>query len=117
MKPLKKSHQVDHYQILAVLFKRYAELAKVHANRLDGPDTPIKCQSASVIRLCEEAIANGTDYPFDKMNRWLGFAQGVLAATGVIDVDAEREYTRPLLHQMHQQPVLSFPRMPLTPAS
>jgi hypothetical protein len=110
MKPPIKptAHQVDHYQILSVLFKRYAELAQKHAAKLDG--LPAKCQSASLISLCNEAIANGKDYPFDKMNRWLGFAQGVLATTGIIDVDAEREFTRPLLHQLHLEPVKSWPR-------
>jgi hypothetical protein len=107
--PVKPTAQVDHYQILSVLFKRYAELAQKHAAKLDAlPAT--KCQSASVIALCNEAIANGKDYPFDKMNRWLGFAQGVLASTEIIDVDAEREFTRPLLHQLHVEPVKSWPR-------
>jgi hypothetical protein len=105
--PVKPAASVDHYQILSVLFKRYAELAIEHAAKLDGL-TP-KCRSAALVALCDEAIANGRDYPFDKMNRWLGFTQGVLATTGIIDVDAEREYTRPLLHQLHLQPVKSWP--------
>lgn len=108
MKPLvKPAASVDHYQILSVLFTRYAELAQKNASVLDclAP----KCRSEALVSLCNEAIANGKDYPFDKMNRWLGFTQGVLATTGVIDVDAEREYTRPLLHQLHVQPVKSWP--------
>ena len=105
--PVKTAASVDHYQILSVLFKRYAELAGANAAKLDGL-TP-KCRSAALVALCDEAIANGRDYPFDKMNRWLGFTQGVLATTGIIDVDAEREYTRPLLHQLHLQPVKSWP--------
>jgi len=36
------------------------------------------------------------DFPLDKLGRWVGFVQGVLAANGVLDVDAERERTRPL---------------------
>jgi hypothetical protein len=106
--PIKPTAQVDHYQILSVLFKRYAELAQTNAEKLDG--LPAKCQSGALVSLCKEAIANGKDYPFDKMNRWLGFAQGVLATTGIIDVDSEREYTRPLLHQLHLEPVKSWPR-------
>lgn len=105
--PIKTAATVDHYQILSVLFTRYAELAEKNAAKLDG--LAPKCQSASLVSLCTEAITNGKDYPFDKMNRWLGFTQGVLAATGLIDVDAEREYTRPLLHQLHVQPVKSWP--------
>lgn len=105
--PVKTAAPVDHYQILSVLFQRYSELAQNNAAKLAS--LAPKCQSASLVSLCNEAIANGKDYPFDKMNRWLGFTQGVLAATGLIDVDAEREYTRPLLHLLHVQPVKSWP--------
>jgi hypothetical protein len=108
MKPsTKNAAPVDHYQILSVLFKRYSELAEKHASKLEG--LAERCQSKSLVALCNEAIENGSTYPFDKMNRWLGFAQGVLAATGIIDVDAEREFTRPLLHQLHAQPIKSYP--------
>lgn len=103
--------QVDRYQIISILFKRYADLALKNAQILDSLPA-IKCRSGAVVALCNEAILNGKDYPFDKMNRWLGFTQGVLATAGVIDVDTEREYTRPLLHQLHAQPVLSYPRAP-----
>lgn len=111
MKPLvKTTPPVDPYQILSVLFKRYSELAQKNTAKLDG--LAPKCQSAALVSLCNEAIGNGKDYPFDKMNRWLGFTQGVLAAAGLIDVDAEREYTRPLLHLLHVQPVKSWPAKP-----
>jgi len=105
--PAKTPPKVDPYQILSVLFKRYAELAREHAPKM--APLPVKCQSGSVIALCEHAIANGKDYPFDKMNRWLGFTQGVLATVGALDVDAEREYTRPLLHLLHDEPIKSWP--------
>ena len=108
LKPIKPTAQVDHYQILSVLFNRYALLVQQHPKALAG--LPLRCQSESVLSLCREALDNGKDYPFDKMNRWLGFTQGVLASAGLIDVDAEREFTRPLLHQLHVDPVLSFPR-------
>ena len=111
MKPIKPTARVEHYQIIAVLFERYAKLAGEHAAKLDALPA-VKCKSASLIALCNEAITNGAEYPFDKMNRWLGFAQGVLAATGIIDVDAEREFTRPLLHQLHMGPVKSWPPKP-----
>lgn len=99
----------DKYQVLAVLFERYAKLARENAAKLDA--LPLRCQSTSVLALCNEAMKNGADYPFEKMNRWVGFVQGVLAATGVLDMDAEREVTRPLLRQLHDEPTLSFPRV------
>jgi hypothetical protein len=33
-------------------------------------------------------------FPLDKIGRWVGFVQGVLALSGNMDVDAERERTR-----------------------
>ncbi|KPC17300.1 Uncharacterized protein AC499_0502 [Pseudomonas amygdali pv. lachrymans] len=53
--------------------------------------------------LCVQAIEHHYRYPFDKLNRWLGFVQGVLAAVRIIDVDEERKFSRPLLHAFHNQ--------------
>lgn len=41
-------------------------------------------------------------FPADKTSRWLGFVQGVLAANGRIDVDEERDRTRPLFHEAYE---------------
>lgn len=41
-------------------------------------------------------IENSLDMPIDKIARWTGFIQGVLAARGLLDVDAERDRTRPI---------------------
>ena len=35
-----------------------------------------------------------------KAHRWLGFVQGVLAARGQLDVDAERDRTRPFFTEV-----------------
>lgn len=42
-----------------------------------------------------DTITN-VEMPIDKIARWTGFIQGVLAARGVISVDEERERTRPI---------------------
>lgn len=96
-----------HYAILAQLFTRYITLARANASSLDKLNP--RCQSHALTALCTEAIAHGERYPFDKMNRWLGFTQGVLASQGIIDVDEERELTRPLLHQLHTRAISSWP--------
>lgn len=69
-----------------------------------------KCDPQSLMNLCDEAIEGiyTKKYPLDKMHRWLGFIQGVLAATCVIDVDKEREFTRPLFHAVYGQVVPTF---------
>jgi len=35
-----------------------------------------------------------TDNGFEKANRWLGFVQGVLWATGIYSIDAMRDHNR-----------------------
>ncbi len=91
---------------LAAVFARYLPL--VDSAPVELQAFPEKCQGPHLARLCREAIANGSLYPFDKLNRWLGFVQGVLAAGGLIDVDVEREATRPLLHSLHLHSIPSW---------
>lgn len=98
---------VDGYEVIAQLFQRYADMVSANTDKLDA--LPLRCQSKPLLALCNEAINNGTLYPFDKMNRWLGFVQGVLAVVGIIDVDQERDVTRPLLHKLHNRPIRSWP--------
>jgi len=43
-----------------------------------------------------DAIRNTPSMPIDKIARWVGFIQGVLACRGIISVDAERDRTRPI---------------------
>ena len=39
-------------------------------------------------------ILEDTQQSFSKKHRWLGYVQGVLCFTEVLDVDEEREFTR-----------------------
>ena len=88
--------------ILKQLFRRYMEM--VDSNALAFRNLPNKCDTASLENLCQEAIKNMEKYPLDKMNRWLGFVQGVLATQGVITVDGERDFTRPLFNSINVSP-------------
>lgn len=49
--------------------------------------------------MCREILRDILIMPLDKMGRWVGFIQGVMAANGVLDVDAERDRTRPLFNE------------------
>lgn len=40
--------------------------------------------------------------PTDKISRWIGFIQGVLATKGLLSVAAERDRTRPLFHEAYR---------------
>lgn len=49
-------------------------------------------------------------WPTDKISRWIGFIQGVLASRGYLDVDAERDRTRPLFHKAYTEMGLDIPQ-------
>lgn len=57
-----------------------------------------------LIKLCDEAIEKYDEFleldkDNSKVNRWLGFIQGCLILNGLTTVEAERNFTRPLLTQ------------------
>lgn len=48
--------------------------------------------------------------PVDKIGRWVGFVQGVLALSGNLDVDEERNRTRPFFHKAYQATNQDIPK-------
>lgn len=52
---------------------------------------------------------NVYDWNIDKLNRWLGFIQGVLFMDGLIDIDEERDFTRPLFHAYYANNGIPIP--------
>lgn len=97
----------EEFKVIKQLFERYHWALCIWADD-DSECYHPKCDTQSLLNLCDEAIKNGHKYPFDKMNRWLGFVQGVLAARGAIDVDTERDVTRHIFHSLYGRPVDSF---------
>lgn len=51
-------------------------------------------------KLAEEAITNQF-LPIDKISRWLGFLQADLIHKGIMTVDGERDFSRPLFHEAY----------------
>lgn len=87
---------MDVHGATAALARRYLDLTE----GLD-PGTPFsdpRTALANVRWMCAEIVAKGRSLPVDKVSRWLGFVQGVLACKGLIDCDAERDVSRPLFH-------------------
>ncbi len=85
--------------LLTDLFVRYATM--VDENKAEWTlDVPY-CTADSIKKLCTEAIINTAEYPEDKLNRWLGFVQGILIVQGFTTVEAERNFTRPLFKAVH----------------
>lgn len=52
--------------------------------------------------MMDELVKNIDTFPADKTSRWIGFIQGVMAANGALDVDAERDRTRPLFKKAYE---------------
>lgn len=82
--------------VLEHLFERYGDVARdqrAELSRRVGEDLTDR-----VIDLCALAVDKLDDLSEDKANRWLGFVQGVMISGGVLTIEAERDYTRPLFH-------------------
>ena len=59
--------------------------------------------------MCDQIEQNACQWPDDKTGRWLGFIQGILASQGIIDVDVERDVSRPLFHQFYESNDVAVP--------
>lgn len=53
--------------------------------------------------MLNKLMADLDGLPSDKVNRWIGFVQGVLAAQGYMSVKEERDRTRPLFHDAYKK--------------
>lgn len=82
------------------------ELRRAYINTLDGLTADLlgkefgtgKTAAEHLRWMAREILCNIRTMPIDKMGRWVGFIQGVMAANGVLDVDAERDRTRPFFN-------------------
>lgn len=77
------------------LFERYRDQCRRNIHTLEerlGADL-----ARRTLKVCDLMLEGGAHVPQDKANRWLGFVQGMLIAARVLKVDAERDFTRPLI--------------------
>ena len=75
----------DYYDAVMKCVERYKEIA----NNSEG------CQD--LLKFLSEF---NTQIPLNKLNRWLGYVQGVLIERGFTDVETERNWTRPLFRPL-----------------
>ena len=95
----------------AALFTRYAEF--IEAARAEAPDllaADARLSLENLLWICREGAARIEELPEDKTSRWLGFVQGCLAMRQIIDVDEERNVSRPLFHEAYR--ASQIPRPP-----
>lgn len=91
-------------QASLILFTRYCDI--IEQARLSGPDPfaqDARLSLENLAWLCTCAQREGAQLPVDKISRWLGFIQGCLAMRGLVDVDTERDVSRPLFHAAYRE--------------
>ena len=83
-------------EVTSQLFARYSKilLDDWHKNKKDPYAHVNQASMEHLYWMC--VTAQERDMPIDKASRWLGFVQWCLVMRGLLDVDEERDYTRPL---------------------
>lgn len=71
--------------------------------QLEGPDNFDNCSFRHVNYMLGQLIRNLGEWPTDKISRWIGFVQGVLATRGYLNVGTERNNTRPIFQKAYAE--------------
>lgn len=74
--------------------------------RTNIPDNDGDGSETSFVNLrwmADKCLSEIDTLPLDKLNRWVGFIQGVLAVRGLLNVSTERDRTRPLFHAAYRE--------------
>ena len=79
-----------HAFVIRTLCDRYEEMSK------DGSALETVRAMITILR------KNADQWPVDKSNRWLGFIQGCLHCLSDLNVEEERNFTRPYFHRYYQ---------------
>ena len=88
----------------AELFRRYNTIAQQNQHKMKSG------HASTIMQMGIKAIGSPSDFTVEKMSRWLGFAQGILFAEGLIDVNEEREISRPIIHRAYKDAGVSVPK-------
>lgn len=100
-------------QVTRQMFLRYAEMLSASTKEQDKLPTEGQgdscCTPEHLLWMCTTALHNLENWPTDKSHRWLGFIQGCLAMQGIISVDSERDFSRPLFHAAYNEQDLKPP--------
>lgn len=95
------------HQLLLRCAQRLAKAEE--AGERDPPDVAAGTSLRHLRWLCDTAIENSPRWPLDKVARWLGFVQGVMSVRGLLDVNEERDYSRPLFRNAYEREGLALP--------
>ena len=90
-------------EIIEILCLRYLEKIK------DKNFGENEFSKDHIEKMLNELLNNKSSWSEDKLNRWLGYVQGVLTVFKIINVEEEREFTRPLFHNYYKKNNLNIP--------
>lgn len=88
--------------VVAAVKKASRHIMELLEGMEDQDGEPPYTSPSSLLRLLRE-IHVREDLPGDKCRGFLAFAHGVLAARGLLDIEAERERTRPIFHEAYRR--------------
>ena len=74
-------------------------LEEILKTKKDDELSPSKTEPSHLLKLIQQARTK--NIPNDKLGRWVGFIQGVMVMRGWIDVEEERDRTRPIFKQAY----------------
>ena len=93
--------------ILRDLAKKYLSILETFTNDDPYKNNDKLCHS-HLIWMCQQII-DRDDFPIDKLNRWLGFVQGVMSTRALITVDEERDASREAFHSYYKNEGIPVP--------
>lgn len=80
------------------LSKHYLE--KIENNPFLLSQMPYRCQADQLIKVCKQMMKDDDNTPLADFYLNIGFIQGVLAATQVIDMDEEKGFVRVMMKKI-----------------
>ncbi len=93
----------------AFLFEKNV-IEKYSGERFENNNWPDSINKDNVLHLIDSIVHDDiiNIYPNEVLQQYLGYIQGVLCIAEIINVDEERDFTRPLLHSYHTEKPKSF---------
>lgn len=94
-----------------LLFQHYISLISTNCDYIDSQQQATN--SVDMINLCNEAVFKYDEFhkldgDNSKVNRWLGYIQGILISIDLVTIESERDFTRPYLTE-HRSNVSDLP--------
>lgn len=97
--------EITVFDVTKLLAKRYKDMLQ---DKKDIDNNLGKTSNANLLWMCDRILEDDS-MPEDKISRWIGFIQGVMAVKGYTTVDEERDFSRPLFHHAYNVKNIPIP--------